>query len=97
VIYEYPAYGIVSQLLENDKLQLLLEALPEREITIQFSKQKNNCHVTPYVFINMEKAVLEEVYVFANERKFWLPKVMWIEWRGKNPHGIAVKERINVN
>ena len=95
--WEWPAYDIDSQAIKGDELHIRLEALPERLITIDFVKEENGCKATPRLSINKEKGVLEEVYVFAKERKFWLPKVKWIEIRGSNPQGIPVKERINVD
>ena len=97
LIYELPAYGIDAQSIKDNKLHLRLEALPEKKITIEFAKQENGCKATPHLSINKERGVLEEIYVFAKERKFWFPKVKWIEIRGSNLQGIPVKERIEVD
>ena len=94
---EKPAYGIDSQSLKDDELHMRLEALTEKLVTVEFAKTDTGCTATPHMSINGEEAVLNEVYVYAKERKFWLPKVMWIDIRGSNPQGTAVDERIEVD
>jgi hypothetical protein len=74
-----------------------LEALPEKLITVEFTKGENGCSATPHMSINEKETVLKEVYVYAKERKFWLPKVLWIEIRGEDTPGNLVKQRIDVD
>ena len=97
LIYEWPAYDIDSQSIKDDKLHMRLEALPEKLITVEFAKGENGCSATPHMLINGKEAVLKEVYVFAKERKFWLPKVMWIDIRGNHSPGTVVNERIEID
>ena len=97
LIFERPAYGIASQSIKHDKLHMRLEALPEKLITVEFTKGESGCSTTSHISINGEETVLNEVYVFAKERMLWLPKVMWIDIRGNNALGTAVNERIEVD
>lgn len=97
LIFELPAYGIDSQSIKNGILHMRLEALTEKQITVEFAKTDSGCTAIPLMSINEKEAVLKEVYVYAKERKFWLPKVIWIEIRGEDTPGNLVKQRIDVD
>ena len=92
--YEKPAYGIDSQALIDEELQVRLEPLPERLITVQFEASPAGCKLTPYIAINGGRSRLDEIYVFAREGLLW-PTVQWVEIRGTDLQGQAVKERIH--
>ncbi len=91
--YEKPAYGISNQSLKEGELHLRLNALPNKLITVNFRKSGDSCKVTAYTTINGERAIFEEVYVYAKEGLFW-PTVKWIETRGYTLEGQFIKERI---
>lgn len=90
---EKPAYGIKSQSFQGGELHLRLYALPEKLISVEFTKFGDQCKAIPYVDINNERAILDEVYVFAKERWYWKPKVLWIEIRGTR-FGKPVTEKL---
>lgn len=93
--YETPAYGFKSQEVRGNVVEVRLRALPERPITVALSKNDLRCSAQATIEINGQPAMLEKIYVFAEEG--WVkPTVKWIEVRG-SLSGEAVIEHIVVD
>jgi hypothetical protein len=86
------AYGIEhKEKLGENKFQILLAALKDRNIIVQ--EMKGNYKAV--VQINGESSILERVYVESEERTVGLPKVHYIDLLGRSLRtNRPIKERI---
>lgn len=91
--FEKMAYGIQSQKMNGDVLDLRLKALPEKAMKVKFEKSGTTCSVNAYTNISGVEGQMKEVYVFAVEGII-KPTVKYVDIFGK-AGSKYVKERIN--
>ena len=91
--WEQPAYGIKSQKVIGNKVEIHLKALPTKKIVTDFVKSKGKCSINSTVQINGSQGIIKEIYVFAKEGLV-LPTVVYIDIIGWDLKQKTIKERI---
>lgn len=91
--FEKIAYGIKSQKMNGEALDLRLKALPEKALKVKFEKSGSACNVNAYTQISGNDAQMKEIYVFAEEGII-KPTVKYVDIFGKAGSKF-IKERIN--
>jgi hypothetical protein len=92
VIQKTCAYGVIYQGRRDGKqCTIALSAMTEREITVK----KTEDGYKAFVQINGSEAILERIYVEAEERLAGLPRVLYVDLFGRDDQSsLSVTERI---
>jgi hypothetical protein len=97
--YQQAAYGFQSQTVREDgRVEARLRALPDRLLTVRTAMVDGVCTASAWLLIDGREALVEKVFVFADEG-FFLPTVRYIEIYGRvdSNGGHAVYEKITVD
>ena len=93
------AYGIENQMVDEknkNEITFNLKAIESKKITLTVTKKEQNCLKKTVMTINGQSAIIEKIYVFAEEGMI-RPTVKWIDLFGKDNKNKAITERIIVD
>ncbi len=91
--FERLAYGIASQKVKGQIVQVKLKALAARTIEIVVRREGKRCVARAYTQILKKKSLLLSIYAFAL-KAFPMPKVKYIDVFGQSLSGKLLQERI---
>jgi len=87
------AYGVKSRMIAKDKHELKLVSYPDFPLYLMKNYRDNQYRV--YANINNQQIILDQVFVRIDGGSFYIPNVIYIELRGKNPStGENISHRI---
>lgn len=91
--FERFAYGIASQKVKGQVVQVKLKALAARTIEVVVRREVKRCVARAYTQILKKKSLLLSIYAFA-VKAFPVSKVKYIDVFGQSSFGKLVRERI---
>jgi hypothetical protein len=93
--WEGPAYGFDAERVSDTRVEIQLNATPERPITAELTMDGEACELAVEIEVNGQTALFRQVYVHATEG-FWIWDVTvdYVDIHGYDGEGRPVVERI---